>query len=397
MGEYAGESIAKKVCRVRLYRRARALFRTIGREGRELRCFFLIGPDAAEIGCLKHIFNALPENCVGLDSDASCVARLRDRWPRAHAIHGELRDAQSISKVLTALHPDDVAPEHLHARSALLSDARRFDFVHLDLMGTLSRNTLAIYSTYSNLATFGTIAAMTFLRAREIGLAKEWLDEVRPRAEALANLRGPGVNLFGRVLRRVSEADPARSAQHMTALAKAYTFSKMKEAVLHAMVSETSDRSSLDTGKGRIWALPGESGVRAYKRYAEEAEKKASALLSSSTGADLVAIAEGIGSWFSVASFAYRGDVSPMGVVAAQLVNVHPRFGSLEDTMWAREVKHLSRDSSSVIKKDSILDLLAEADSLEKEFTKQQVAEILNVEPGTLASWRAHRTMGTYA
>lgn len=340
-GEYAGESIAKKVARVRLYRRTRAMLVAAGIRPSEAKCLFLIGPAACEVGALKHMLGARPENCVGVDRSPEAVAVLRSRWPECNVVIGELLETAKRRR-----DNDPFFAARDVACAGRSSEAAGFDFIHLDLMGTCSTETSLLYGIYSALSRPGSVFASTYLRGREVGYAKEYLQGAK---DVLAEGKTAGW------IEKILKSDPGRSAVHWNLL-----FTGWLDAL--------------------VWLRSSED-VRAE-------------VLKLNLAGDLEWLAEinSIhGAWWPVAGYAYRGEVSPMGVFVAQ------RFRLGRDANIARVAEQRSRDSSSVIKTDSMLDLLAEADSLGKEFSKQQVAEILDVTPSTLASWRAHRTMGTYA
>jgi hypothetical protein len=93
-----------------------------------------------------------------------------------------------------------------------------------------------------------------------------------------------------------------------------------------------------------------------------------------------------------VGTHCYRSEHSPMGVLLTQRMMRAKLNSSYRQFQFKT-----TRNVSSVIPKDPMGDLIAEADSLLKDYSKAAVCEILDVEPSTLSAYRAHLTRGTYA
>lgn len=332
MSEYAGESLAKKVARVRLYKRTREFFRYFRLTPAKAVVMFLPGPDAAEVGAIKHILGARPENVWGIDRDSEAIRTLRKRMPGANCVLGDLGDNDLIKRTVPKIHAD---------------------FVHLDLMGNLSESSLHQYACWAQ-CSVGGIIAVTYLRGRERRFGGN--NAAEPYREFGRSFARELLPTVGKEDRRILRADPERALSHLLALGDMRTF----RAVLSFQAS------------GQISAEEAKDILRSKRRLLEQ--------LCPSV-------------FTPVATYAYRAESSPMGV----LVVNHIERATFTSPSYGRVLDGGGRFISSVIKKDPMDDLLAEADSLQKEFDRAAVAEILDVSPGTLASWRAHRTMGTYA
>jgi hypothetical protein len=326
MGEYAGESIAKKVARVRLYRRTREAWKAVGKDVKEARVMFLPGPEAAEVGALRHILGVPPEHVVAIDRDAAAVQRAQEKWPGLHGIVGDLCDPRVNEAEEKAVRPPGKCWSYLYS------------FIHLDLMGNLSRGSLRVYHEWIHRLDEGGVLAATYLRGREVGGSLASVEKERARK---LNERRDDLDRDARRELYVLSADFDRAMSHLRPLQRVY------------------ERTWNDG-----WPDP------------EDPDPELS-----------------ITRLVPIGTYAYRAEVSPMGVLVTQGLTVFNYNQPAHKAMRRRHDVY----TTSVIRKDPMIDLLTEADSLEKEFTKQQVAEILNVTPGTLASYRAHRTMGTYA
>ena len=88
--EYAGESLAKKVARVRLYRRTRAMLEAADVAPGTARCLFLAGPESAELGAIRHILRADMAHSIGIDRDPAACKALRKKWPGGNVVCGDL-------------------------------------------------------------------------------------------------------------------------------------------------------------------------------------------------------------------------------------------------------------------------------------------------------------------
>ncbi len=352
MGEYAGESIAKKVARVRLYTRAKQVLLSRLESLRGIRALILPGPHASEVGALRHILGVEQENIVAIDRDADACDAMRIKCPRATVVCGELVDRNTLQHVLDAL--------------TRQREPRMFGFMHLDMMGTLSVDTINTYCKYAPLCEVNGVIASTYARGRDgIGrtpsekfgpqlrnyisqtklYARQWVHDFRRTRE-------------GRLLIRLLSPDPIRSLEHWNGTTSGF-FQGM--AWIRGVHFPDHD---------------GRCGV-----FADEAEMKWVREIAASSGVPT-----------PVGCYAYKGKANPMGVLVMQrLLSSYIESDSFASIRYQR-----SRHAFSVIKKDSMLDMLREVDSLSKTYDRTQIAEILDVSTGTLAAWLAHRTMGTY-
>lgn len=338
MAQYAGESLAKKVARVRLYKRAREVLKYRLPSLREVRALFLIGPDAAEVGAIRHILGVRPENMVGVDRDQKAVGALKAREPNAQGVVGDLMD-----------------PEVFEAVKMFAEATDGYHFIHLDLMGNLPNHTAQIYGNYGNIVALDGVCGCTFLRGREpLRQQQDFLHTwAKECAEGQYSLGGP--------LKTIA-ADEERMSAHFLALQMGVMVRRLGELFMMSPEELKDPMNVFD----RLFQLPYDTQRQIRRR---------------------------IGRYYPVAGHAYRAETSPMGVLLAQ----RTLFGTWQTPEhYEKFLKASGRLVASVIKKDPMEDLLAEADSLQKEFTNEQVAEILDVSSGTLAAWRAHRTMGTY-
>lgn len=357
---YAGESIAKKVCRVRLYRRTRAAWRDRRVDSKQAKVIFLPGPEAAEVGALKHILGVHPENVLAIDRDAEACGVAEERWPGIRALHGDLGKERTHVEALAFLKGQDPAAA----------------FVHLDLMGNLSEQALKSYVDWCSLCQENGVLAVTYLRGRELpeslggrmkAAHRDLFVKLSPSALE-ARLRAPGplpMFAISKELYRILSADFDRASSHFTAI-------QVATMTLQAIAAGALSLDGIFSWLGSTKEL--EARVEAIRNYEQ------------SQGDSLL-------TFTPLATYCYRAEVSPMGVLVLHRIT----RATLNSDGYTSLRHQRGRDTSSVIKKDPMEDLLAEADSLEKEFTREQVAEILNVSPGTLTAWRAHRTMGTYA
>lgn len=101
-----------------------------------------------------------------------------------------------------------------------------------------------------------------------------------------------------------------------------------------------------------------------------------------------------------IAGYSYQANVSPMGVLLVQLIKQSEETKGWVKHLHGKTTHYVRRERrlvTSNIKKDSLDVLLVEADYLAQEgFSKKAIADIFDVSVGTMAAWKAHRTMGTY-
>jgi hypothetical protein len=315
--KYHGESIAKKVARVRLYRRAREALKFRGVRG-PIRAMFMPGPEAAEVGALKHILGVRAQDATAIDLDPACCSVARERWPGIQTLVEDVGDSAWFESA-------KIAP---------------FNFVHLDLMGTLTTDTIATYGYWAFLTELSGIFVTTYLRGREKTASMGNVLRCAA-AEATKNIKRSGINTY------VLSADPARASSHMVTLNDCFwaLLYKIEHGVFPALELDNIDYLE---SNGIIFT--------------------------------------------PIATHCYKSGPSPMGVLVTQKVfHTDLRLESYQQFISKRQ-----RHTTSVLRLDPMNELIAEAASLGKEFSGDQVAEILNVTPGTLAAWRAHQTRGTY-
>lgn len=355
MGEYAGDSVAKKVARVRLYKRTRDLLAASGHNPSTSTVLFIPGPECAEAGCLKYLLRVPPERCVGIDIDDKAGDALMEKLPGAVALTLDLRGgyAPAIAKSAMTLSVLDWVGEKKSS----------FSFIHLDLMGNLSADTELIYAQFGSLVDAGGVIAATYLRGREAGFSRHQLETTK-QLYARMPLSTYSKRLLG--------SDYARSTMHFWAL-----------------VHETSKRV-----------------VRQMARIAPPKVLKNLGITDPNNVSELQCLKiashmwDDVGGYVPAAAYAYQGAVSPMGVIAAQWAPMQLRTKHWEDIYYGRKCfppRFCRRLISSTISQNDMEELLVEVDELVKEgFSPAQVAEIMNTTVGTIAAWKAHRTMGTY-
>jgi hypothetical protein len=356
MTEYAGESLAKKVARVRLYTRVREALQFAGRDLNDVKVLFLPGPDACEVGALKHILKTRPENVVGVDIDGDACKVLTDRWPKANVVKGDLKKAKTFRYSL----------EDITMNGSKEFDG--FDFIHLDLMGNLRGDSEFVYGNWGRLCAENGVMAVTYLRGREHPTkVKPNVKKVRDTAKMQVSMMEHATG-EAKKLKKILAPDPERALSHLLAINQGY----------HKMLL-------IDEADGDV-----DAAIDNYTDFVKEAERR---IKKSGVRGMLEYRAEMEQLHFTaLASYSYRADTSPMGVLATQLVSID----TLESDSYAILRYKNGRHTSSVIKKDPMEDLVAEADLLAIHYGKQEAAEILHVSTGTLAAWRAHLTRGTY-
>jgi len=354
--EYAGESLAKKVARVRLYTRVKETLLFSKKNLDDTKVLFLPGPDACEVGALKHILKVKPENVVGIDLDGGACEALHDKWPDANIVKGNLLNTKTFCAMV-----DDMATS--------AKDMHGFDFIHLDLMGGLNIHSEYLYGNYGRLCVENGVMAVTYLRGREhptkVSLRVKQTREMAK--EVISRMPRTGEN---KLLLKMLAPDPERAMSHLIALNSG-----------HNMVQYIEETGSAEEAAD---AMSDEVDL-----FCEAAEE-----LGLRDAVEMHRILYGDRLQFTLlASYAYRAETSPMGVMAAHRIT----YDTLESESYALlRYKH-GRHTSSVIKKDPMDDLLKEAELLAVNYGKEEAAEILNVSTGTLAAWRAHQTRGTYA
>lgn len=338
MSEYAGESIAKKVARVRLYLRVKKMRAASGLNHTD-RVFIIPGPHASEVGCLRHILQ--PREVTAMDPDQKGVDALFDK---------------------TSV--DDFAVMSCTAK--VTEEPREmlgcFDFVHLDLMGNLASKETRLAAQFMSQMEHGGVTALTYLRARETGEARKLVSLNKELLNILSH-RLP------RPMRRLLGHDKSRTMLIMGEMTHA-TF----EFLIKLFV-EKKPREGLDINDPEQLS----DAAQSFQEFCA---------------------AKGHLSYVPILSYAYRGEVSPMGVVGLQLkkgkpTNLYKRVLEGKGALHHRRERELM---ASIVKKDAMLDLMDEVKELEKMgYDKRAIAEIFDVSIGTMAAWKAHRTMGTYA
>jgi hypothetical protein len=354
MAEYAGESLAKKVARVRLYTRVRETLLFSNRNLDNTKVLFLPGPDASEVGALKHILKVKPQNVIGVDIDGDACDALTKKWPETNVIQGDLSKPKTFNKALRDIKS--------------YGEFDGFDFIHLDLMGILKRDSELLYGMWARFCAENGVMAVTYLRGRENkSRESENVRSLRKTAALIAKIH-EGAGGESKLFLKMIAPDPERAISHLMALNTG--FHKLRlvdemdgdvDAAMEAFSDELNQAADMGEREGM-------KGVLEHRRMVGRTQ------------------------FTLLASYAYRAETSPMGVMAAH----HVSIDTLESDSYAfLRYKH-GRHTSSVIKKDPMEDLLKEAELLEVNYGKDAMLEILNVTRQQLAAYRAHRTMGTY-
>lgn len=102
----------------------------------------IAGPEAGDIGCLKHILRIPPHMVCLVDSDKSGLHKAKKKWDGITTFHGDVSDVASSTK-------------------------NGFSFFNLDLCGTLNESTLRILREVSRNTLPGGVITYTFFRGRE--------------------------------------------------------------------------------------------------------------------------------------------------------------------------------------------------------------------------------------
>jgi hypothetical protein len=351
---YAGESLAKKVARVRTYLRAKEMLTAAGKTD-NISAVVLAGPEGAELGCLAHIMK--PSIVYVIDKDPKCVGHFFDKAENYEALDGIT--FVGYEGELKNFRPNGVV-----------------DFANFDLMGNLNGHQDEDTEAALRQIDLWSVVAVTYLRGRETGevrTAMSLIHDIRSEAARKSRRRwGPDIKRAAGILGYLHVAwhagifdevrDGCRKAGYLNRLT-----SEQQQEVDEILSSRASRRIAF--GK-QAYVMKQQKGVH----------------------------------FTPIAGHCYQADVSPMGVLIAQLISEKD-----ETKNWVRHLDGKTsrlkmatarekRLISSTIKKDPMVELLQEADYLFQEgFSKQSIAEIFDVSVGTMAAWKAHRTMGTYA
>jgi hypothetical protein len=238
------------------------------------------------------------------------------------------------------------------------------DFANMDLMCNANGRPGEVIGLTTQWLRPGSVATVTYLRARETGDVREDLKKIQKRV--------PLTTMFdSRKHRRLLGADPGRSL---------YILYNMVEGMYGAIIKRLGSKGLERKGV----SIDDDEAVREaawdFAHYVDQ------------VGGPAI---------FPVASFNYQAAVSPMAVFMAQIVSPQQRTRA-----WKKKLERKSsslhrrkalRLVTSTIPKDAMTELLEEVDELaQRGFTSQQVADIFDVSVGTMAAWKAHRTMGSY-
>lgn len=333
MARYAGESLAKKVARVRLYLRAKRLLDAAGVECKTV--FIMPGPEAAEVGCLRHILK--PERILAVDRDPEAIEALLKK---------------------TGDDPFEITSWTSELSKAVLEE--RYQFANFDLMSNLNGRPGELLSDFMGYLAPGGVAAVTYLRAREIGTMHERVDSAKLAFRVLD---------LPREMKRLFAADPRAWV----------VYNEVVDAYFWKAV-EFSDPDKTRQKIGYDWRKPSHHQVLADMMRNDLAKLN-------------------IVNFIPVATYNYRAEVSPMGVMMVQGIHGKPTDRWIRERMGKVTNCPLfeRRLIASVVKKKPMRDIINEVDHLESMgFEHRAIAEILNVKFGTLSAWRAHETMGTY-
>jgi len=146
MTTYAGESVAKKIARARMYTAAMRAWALSGRPGGI--AITLAGPEACEVGALRDFLAYKPADVLFVDRNAACIDAVKKRWPAARTFHGDLLDA--------------------------IKATERIGFIHLDFMGNYTDSVDECFAALRTRLVPKGIATYTFLRGRESARLIRW-------------------------------------------------------------------------------------------------------------------------------------------------------------------------------------------------------------------------------
>lgn len=332
-GGYAGESIAKKIARVRLYRRAAYVLREIRSGPHEGDHVVLAGPGASEVGCLKHILRVQPERCLFVDYSLVGLAEAERKWPGVRTYDGNIADAL----------------REAGARGRL------FRFVHLDFLGHLRMETMESIRQANIHLTEKAVVALTFLRGRESGKTPLWreINEVAPQMHEV--MRRLADSQRSAVSDAITALDPVRMDGYLMSLT-GFFYPEMLEAWRAAIEGRPSLFNRREPG-GRPLTDP-ESGGMA-----------------------------------PIFGAKYDSGRSPMGVIAV----VRMLVGDLRRPKNAKMLFQAPpSEVAYTIREKSMSELVGVAVLLEAQYGREAACEILDITPGTLAAWKAHHTRGSY-
>lgn len=336
MNRYAGESVAKKVARIRVYRRAKRLMRAAGIDERSARYLALAGPEVNDVGCLRFIMRARPENVLFVDEDDTGLKVAPEKWPGVLTYHGVL-DARAVE-------PFD-----------------RIDCAVVDVCGHFDR--AAVSAALRRLPPGGVIA-YTILRAREsrranrrlatgVSVVRELLSDIpsladrvrgRDRTRSLVYLEMANDVLCG--AHEVLYPPPTGAAWEARRL--------FADAVCAARRENLKDRCLVSAGWIEYWSGNSPMAVAVWQLSRPIAPR-------------------------------WRAELDRNGFRRGQ-TRRHQERVIVED----------SRDAESSVGHARV-ELLRELDALRGSgLDERELAEVAAVSPRTLAAWRAHRTMGTY-
>lgn len=155
---YPGEAVGKKVARVRLYRRAEALFRTGGRP--KGWAVVLAGDQACEVWVLRYLLQWDPSRVLFIDRRRKGPALVKKLWPEAVSFHGDIHDALNLC--------DSIG------------------FAHLDFMGLPTASVRKSIQRVGNLLEPRGIVSYTFSRGRENEYHRRHLRDLYTRARAFS-------------------------------------------------------------------------------------------------------------------------------------------------------------------------------------------------------------------
>lgn len=152
MGEYQGETDAKRLARLHTARRIMELWDSMPE--RPAGCAItLAGPSAGDVGVMKHVLEFVPDMVVAVDEQAGCAERFAQSWPNTNAVHGNLLDVVRDLKFPIA-------------------------YANLDFCGILSEQCEEAIRIVGDKLAIGGIVTYTFFRGRE-GKMPLWDEIVR--------------------------------------------------------------------------------------------------------------------------------------------------------------------------------------------------------------------------
>lgn len=150
--EYIGETDAKRLARWQLYNRVNALQPAGVRK--DSVAVVLAGPEAGEIGTLRHLLKYTPQQVLFVDVDKTGLEVAKRRWRGVRTYHGDVVDA-------------------------LRQLEQPISFLNLDFMGQVNEARVEAFRAAAPWLVPGAVVSYTFFRGREMPGQGIWNDVLR--------------------------------------------------------------------------------------------------------------------------------------------------------------------------------------------------------------------------